>query len=118
MTTSYRPATYGGIQPHRAVTRPQLAVDPGNRFTKWVDCQTVRSIPSYVKELADWEEGEHDAQSFEIGFLARKYSQKLRTRSPLASPKLDLQQLQFCPPPLPRFRSWLLRYCQMSRISV
>jgi hypothetical protein len=36
MTTTYRPATYGGIQPHRAVTRPQLAVDPGNRFTKWV----------------------------------------------------------------------------------
>jgi hypothetical protein len=79
MTTSYRPATYGGIQPHRAVTRPQLAVDPGNRFTKWIACQTVYSIPSYVKELSDWEEGGNDAQSFEIGFLARKYSQKLRS---------------------------------------
>jgi hypothetical protein len=37
MTTSYRPATYGEIQPHRAVVRPVLAVDPGNRFTKWID---------------------------------------------------------------------------------
>ena len=67
MQTEYRSATYGEIPPHRAVVRPVLAVDPGNRFTKWIDCQTVRSIPSYVKELADWEEGEHDAQSFEIG---------------------------------------------------
>jgi hypothetical protein len=118
MQTEYRQTTLGSMQPHRTTVRPQVAVDPGNRFTKWIDCQTVRSIPSYVKELADWEEGEHDAQSFEIGFLARKYSQKLRSRSPLASPKLDQQPLQFCPPPLPRLRSWLLRYCQMSRISV
>jgi hypothetical protein len=73
MQTEYRPATYGGIQPHRAVTRPQLAVDPGNRFTKWVDCQTVRSIPSYVKELADWEEGGSDGQSYEIGFDGKRY---------------------------------------------
>jgi len=73
MTTSYRPATYGEIQPHRAVTRPQLAVDPGNRFTKWVDCQTVRSIPSYVKELSDWEEGGADGQSYEIEFSGRRY---------------------------------------------
>jgi len=73
MTTSYRPATYGGIQPHRAVTRPQLAVDPGNRFTKWIACQTVYSIPSYVKELSDWEEGGNDAQSFEIGYSGRRY---------------------------------------------
>jgi hypothetical protein len=73
MQTEYRPATYGSIPPHRAVTRPQLAVDPGNRFTKWIDCQTVRSIPSYVKELSDWEEGGSDAQSFEIEFDGRRY---------------------------------------------
>ena len=79
MTITYSQTTHGRIQPYQAVTRPQLAIDPGNRFTKWVDCQTVRAIPSYVKELADWEEGGHDAQSFEIGFLARKYSQKLRS---------------------------------------
>ena len=76
MTTSYRPATYGGIQPHRAVTRPQLAVDPGNRFTKWIACQTVYSIPSYVKELADWEEGGNDANSYEIEFSGRRYESR------------------------------------------
>jgi hypothetical protein len=76
MTTTYRPATYGGIQPHRAVTRPQLAVDPGNRFTKWIDCQTVRSIPSYVKELSDWEEGGSDGQSYEIEFSGRRYESR------------------------------------------
>jgi hypothetical protein len=48
MQTEYRLATHGSIPPHRAVTRPQLAVDPGNCFTKWVDGSTVRSIPSYV----------------------------------------------------------------------
>ncbi len=76
MTTSYRPATYGGIQPHRAVVRPVLAIDPGNRFTKWVDCQTVRLIPSYVKELADWEEGASDANSYEIEFDGRRYESR------------------------------------------
>ncbi len=76
MTTSYRPATYGEIQPHRAVVRPVLAVDPGNRFTKWIHCQTVRSIPSYVKELSDWEEGGSDDQSYEIEFSGRRYESR------------------------------------------
>src|SRR4028119_1300073 len=102
MTTSYRPATYGGIQPHRAVTRPQLAVDPGNRFTKWVDCQTVRAIPSYVKELADWEEGGHDAQSFEIGFSGRRYlvgrlAQLMGGAPAFESGKADLAHLLILP---------------------
>jgi 5-enolpyruvylshikimate-3-phosphate synthase len=102
MTTSYRPATYGGIQPHRAVTRPQLAVDPGNRFTKWVDCQTVRAIPSYVKELADWEEGGHDAQSFEIGFSGRRYlvgrlAQLMGGSPAFESGKADLAHLLILP---------------------
>src|SRR4028118_49261 len=73
MQTEYRQTTAGSIQPHRATVRPVLAVDPGNRFTKWVDCQTVRSIPSYVKELADWEEGGADGQSYEIEFSGRRY---------------------------------------------
>lgn len=73
MQTEYRQTTAGSIQPHRAVSRPVLAVDPGNRFTKWIDCQTVRSIPSYVKELADWEEGGSDGQSYEIEFSGRRY---------------------------------------------
>lgn len=73
MQTEYRQTTLGSIQPHRAVSRPVLAVDPGNRFTKWIDCQTVRSIPSYVKALEDWEEAGTDAQSYEIEFSGRRY---------------------------------------------
>jgi hypothetical protein len=76
MTTSYRPATYGGIQPHCAVTRPQVAVDPGNRFTKWLAGSTVHSIPSYVKELSDWEESGNDAHSYEIEFSGRRYESR------------------------------------------
>ncbi|MBD1882414.1 hypothetical protein [Microcoleus vaginatus] len=64
------------MQPHRAVSRPQVAVDPGNRFTKWIECQTVRSIPSYVKELSDWEEGGADGQNYEIGFEGRRYASR------------------------------------------
>jgi len=102
MTTSYRPATYGGIQPHRAVTRPQLAVDPGNRFTKWVDCQTVRSIPSYVKELSDWEEGGSDGQSYEIEFSGRRYlvgrlAQLMGGSPAFESGKADLAHLLILP---------------------
>jgi hypothetical protein len=73
MQIEYARTTAGSIQPPRAVSRPVLAVDAGNRFTKWVDCQTVRSIPSYVKELADWEEGGSDANSYEIEFSGRRY---------------------------------------------
>jgi len=73
MTTAYSQPRLGGIPPYQAVTRPVLAVDPGNRFVKWIDGSTVRCIPSYVKELADWEEGGHDSQSFEIGFNGKRY---------------------------------------------
>jgi len=102
MTTSYRPATYGGIQPPRAVTRPQLAVDPGNRFTKWIDCQTVQSIPSYVKELADWEEGGNDAHSYEIEFSGRRYlvgrlAQLMGGSPAFESGKADLAHLLILP---------------------
>ena len=102
MTTSYRPATYGGIQPHRAVVRPVLAIDPGNRFTKWVDCQTVRLIPSYVKELADWEEGASDANSYEIEFDGRRYlvgrlAQLMGGSPAFESGKADLAHLLILP---------------------
>lgn len=73
MTTAYPLPNLGAIQPHRATQRAQLVCDPGNRFTKWIDGQTVRSIPSYVKELADWEEGGNDAQSYEIEFSGKRY---------------------------------------------
>src|SRR4028118_1963053 len=102
MQTEYRQTTAGSIQPHRATVRPVLAVDPGNRFTKWVDCQTVRSIPSYVKELADWEEGGHDAQSFEIGFSDRRYlvgrlAQLMKGTPAFESGKADLAYLLVLP---------------------
>jgi len=102
MTTSYRPATYGEIQPHRAVVRPVLAVDPGNRFTKWIECQTVRSIPSYVKELADWEEGGNDAHSYEIEFLGKRYlvgrlAQLMGGSPAFESGKADLAHLLILP---------------------
>ncbi|MEG4031882.1 MULTISPECIES: ParM/StbA family protein [unclassified Microcoleus] len=102
MTITYSHATYGAIQPHRAVVRPVLAVDPGNRFTKWIDCQTVRSIPSYVKELADWEEGGADGQSYEIEFDGRRYlvgrlAQLMGGSPAFESGKADLAHLLILP---------------------
>lgn len=102
MQTEYRQTTLGSIQPHRAVVRPVLAVDPGNRFTKWVDCQTVRSIPSYVKELSDWEEGGNDAQSYEIGFNGRRYlvgrlAQLMGGNAAFETGKADLAHLLVLP---------------------
>jgi hypothetical protein len=73
MQTEYRQTTLGSMQQHRAVVRSVLAVDPGNRFTKWIDGSTVRSIPSYVKALEDWEEGGNDAQSYQVEFDGRRY---------------------------------------------
>jgi Actin like proteins N terminal domain len=63
----------GKIQPYQAQTRAQLAVDPGNRFTKWIDGSVIQSIPSYVKALEDWEEGRSDAHSYEIEFSGKRY---------------------------------------------
>jgi len=102
MQTEYRLATHGSIPPHRAVTRPQLAVDPGNRFTKWIDCQTVRAIPSYVKELSDWEEGGSDDQSYEIEFSGRRYlvgrlAQLMGGSPAFESGKADLAHLLILP---------------------
>jgi hypothetical protein len=90
------------MQPHRAAVRTQLVVDPGNRFTKWVDCQTVRSIPSYVKELSDWEEGVRDGQSYEIEFSDRRYlvgrlAQLMGGSPAFESGKADLAHLLILP---------------------
>ena len=102
MQTEYRQTTLGTIQPHRAVVRPVLAVDPGNRFTKWIACQTVYSIPSYVKELSHWEEGGNDAQSFEIGYSGRRYlvgrlAQLMGGSPAFESGKADLAHLLILP---------------------
>jgi hypothetical protein len=102
MTTSYRPATYGEIQPHRAVVRPVLAIDPGNRFVKWIDGQSVRCIPSYVKPLEDWEEGGNDANSYEVEFSGRRYlvgrlAQLMGGSPAFESGKADLAHLLILP---------------------
>jgi len=102
MITEYSQTVCGGIQPHRAAMRTQLVVDPGNRFTKWVDCQTVRSIPSYVKELSDWEEGGSDDQSYEIEFSGRRYlvgrlAQLMGGSPAFESGKADLAHLLILP---------------------
>jgi len=102
MTITYSQTTLGSIQPHRAVVRPVLAIDPGNRFTKWIDCQTVHSIPSYVKELSDWEEGGSDGQSYEIGFDGRRYlvgrlAQLMGGAPAFESGKADLAHLLILP---------------------
>ncbi|MEG4521032.1 MULTISPECIES: ParM/StbA family protein [unclassified Microcoleus] len=73
MQTEYRQTTLASIQPHRAAVRSVLAVDPGNRFTKWINQGQLHSIPSYVKPLEDWEEAGTDAQSYEIGFNGKRY---------------------------------------------
>lgn len=73
MTTAYPQPRLGAIQPYQPAIRAQLAVDPGNRFTKWIDGSAICSIPSYVKELADWEEGGTDSQSYEIEFDGKRY---------------------------------------------
>ena len=102
MQTEYRQTTLGSMQPHRATVRTQLAVDPGNCFTKWIDCQTVRSIPSYVKELSDWEEGGSDDQSYEIEFSGRRYlvgrlAQLMGGSPAFESGKADLAHLLILP---------------------
>jgi Actin like proteins N terminal domain len=73
MTTAYPQTTLGKIQPYQPAVRAQLAVDPGNRFTKWIDGSVIQSIPSYVKVLEDWEEGGSDAASYEIEFAGKRY---------------------------------------------
>ena len=73
MTTAYQSPRLGTIPPYQSAVRQQLAVDPGNRFTKWINGGQLQSIPSYVKELADWEEGGNDAHSYEIEFSGKRY---------------------------------------------
>src|SRR4028119_997417 len=102
MITEYSQSVRGGMQPHRAAVRTQLVIDAGNRFTKWVDCQTVRSIPSYVKELSDWEEGGSDGQSYEIEFSGRRYlvgrgGQRMSGAPAVESGKADLAHLLILP---------------------
>lgn len=48
----------------RAIRRPIVALDAGNRSTQWIDpLLNVRTIPSVIKTLESWEEAEPDENS-------------------------------------------------------
>jgi hypothetical protein len=56
--------------PMPPVKRPIAALDAGNRTTQWIDPQNiVRTIPSCIKMLEDWEEASPDSQSILIEVL-------------------------------------------------
>lgn len=58
------------IAPTPPVKRPIAALDAGNRTTQWIDPQNiVRTIPSCIKMLEDWEEASPDSQSILIEVL-------------------------------------------------
>lgn len=59
--------TNAPIPPYK---RPIGALDAGNRTTQWIDPKNiVRSIPSCIKMLEDWEEAEPDSRSILIEVL-------------------------------------------------
>jgi hypothetical protein len=102
MTISYQNPRLGAIPPYQATVGTQLAIDPGNRFTKWLDGQTVRSIPSYVKLLENWEEAGTDHQSYEIEFADKRYlvgrlAQLMGGSPAFESGKADLAHLLVLP---------------------
>jgi hypothetical protein len=56
--------------PMPAIKRPIAAGDFGNRTTQWIDYKNiVRTIPSCIKLLEDWEEAEPDSGSVLIEIL-------------------------------------------------
>ncbi|MBA3920257.1 MAG: ParM/StbA family protein [Nostocaceae cyanobacterium] len=67
--------TYGHTSPQGIQTRAFIAVDPGNRFIKWFDEQNQpRIIPSYVKNLENWEDASPDAHSYIVEFDGKRYA--------------------------------------------
>jgi hypothetical protein len=56
--------------PMPAIKRPIAALDAGNRTTQWISPQnTVKTIPSCIKMLEDWEEAQPDSKSVLIEVL-------------------------------------------------
>jgi hypothetical protein len=56
--------------PTSPVKRPIAALDAGNRTTQWIDpANVVRTIPSCIKMLEDWEEAQPDSGSILIEVL-------------------------------------------------
>ena len=89
-------------QPRNVHIKPVLVVDPGNRFTKWLDGKSSRSIPSYVKALADWEDGEPDSHSYIAIIEGNRYAigrlaQELGGKPAFEEGKADLAHLLVLP---------------------
>ncbi len=58
------------VTPTPPVKRPIAALDAGNRTTQWIDpANVVRTIPSCIKMLEDWEEAQPDFRSILIEVL-------------------------------------------------
>jgi hypothetical protein len=56
--------------PMPAIKRPIAALDAGNRTTQWISPQnTVKTIPSCIKMLEEWEEAQPDSKSVLIEVL-------------------------------------------------
>ena len=102
MTTTYFDTHSDHAQTHTVQTRQTVVADPGNRFTKWLDGKAPRSIPSYVKQLADWEDGEPDSHSYIATIEKKRYAigrlaQELGGKPAFEEGKADLAHLLVLP---------------------
>jgi Actin like proteins N terminal domain len=102
MTTTYFDTHDGHATPLTAQTRLTQVVDPGNRFTKWLEGKAPRSIPSYIKQLADWEDGEPDSHSYIATLDGKRYAigrlaQELGGKPAFEEGKADLAHLLVLP---------------------
>jgi Actin like proteins N terminal domain len=102
MTTTYFDTHDGHPTPLTAQTRLTQVVDPGNRFTKWLEGKAPRSIPSYIKQLADWEDGEPDSHSYIATLDGKRYAigrlaQELGGKPAFEEGKADLAHLLVLP---------------------
>lgn len=74
MTTSDLMPQNGTMKPHSVNLRHTLPFDGGNRFIKYLNAWNRPVIlPSFIKELKDWEEGEAGDRTVLIEFDNRRY---------------------------------------------
>lgn len=85
--------------PQQALIRRSVPLDAGNRFIKWVGPDgKVNCIPSFFKELEEWEDAESDDQSvlIEIGgkrYIIGRAAQDLKGRPTFEGDKCELAWL-------------------------
>ena len=102
MTTTYFDTHSDHAQTHTVQTRQTVVCDPGNRFTKWLEGKAPRSIPSYVKALASWEDAEPDSHSYVVQLDGKRYAigrlaQELGGKPAFEEGKADLAHLLVLP---------------------